>query len=77
LPIRQFAAFSTLRNYDKIKSAMPAKKFEILFVEGADEGAYLERAHGDQRVIEQSGKLRAIARLTSVDGSENLARLIP
>ena len=56
---------------------MPAKKFEILFVEGADAGAYLERAHGDQRVVEQSGKLRAIARLTSVDGSENLARLIP
>jgi hypothetical protein len=56
---------------------MPAKKREILFVEGADEGADLERAHGDQRVIEQSGKFSAMAWLTSVDGSENLARLIP
>jgi hypothetical protein len=45
--------FSILRQHDKIKSAMPAKKFEILFVEGADEGAYLECAHGDQRVVEQ------------------------
>jgi len=56
---------------------MPAKKFEILFVEGADEGAYLECARGDQCVVEQSGKLGAIARLTFVDGSETLAGLIP
>src|ERR1044072_8529436 len=59
--------FSILWQHDKIKSAMPAKKFEILFVEGADESAYLECAHGDQRVVEQSGKLGAIARLTFVD----------